>query len=155
MGSRDKIMDTSQEYNLAGEPWESKEDEQLKKEYNIDKLTILEICKIHKRMPGGIISRLRRLDLIDMRHKARGYEEYEKSDLYKEICKNKKENKEKRLEKKLESKTQPAINSIFTKTVNELPDIIQIKRDITEIKSDVKKLVELISAIYDFESNQQ
>jgi hypothetical protein len=155
MASRSENIEPHQEYNLAGEPWENKEDEQLKKEYNIDKLTILEICKIHKRMPGGIISRLRRLDLIDMRHKARGYEEYQQSDLYKEICKNKKENKEKRIEKKVGSKIQPTINTVFKKTVNELTDIIQIKSDINEIKGDVKKIIELINAVYDFESNQE
>jgi hypothetical protein len=48
-------------------------------------LNLLDICEIHKRKPAGISSRLKMLNLIDMRHDARGYSEYLKSDLYKEL----------------------------------------------------------------------
>jgi hypothetical protein len=68
---------------LAGKSWASQEDEQLIKEYTIDKLGLLRLCEIHKRNPGGITSRLKRLNLINIRQNARGYEEFMNSALYK------------------------------------------------------------------------
>ena len=52
---------------LAGKPWSYEEDKQLIKEYTVNKLNLLEICEIHKRNPGGISSRLVRLNIIDMK----------------------------------------------------------------------------------------
>ena len=106
------------EYNLVGQPWENNEDKQLIKEYNIDQLSLLEICKIHKRLPGGIISRLMRLNIIDMRNKARGYSEYQQSDLYKERCKKNAEarsekKEEKLLGKSVDIKKQTLISNAF------------------------------------------
>ena len=69
---------------LAGKSWSSQEDEQLIKEYTIDKLGLLRLCEIHKRNPGGITSRLKRLNLINIRQNARGYDEFINSDLYKD-----------------------------------------------------------------------
>jgi hypothetical protein len=42
----------------AGKRWTSDEDELLLKHYNEDKLTIPKICVNHKRLAGGITSRL-------------------------------------------------------------------------------------------------
>ena len=134
------------DFKLAGQPWEKEEDDQLIKGYNIDMLTVLELCKIHKRMPGGIISRLRRLDLIDMRHKARGYDEYEKSDLYKEICKNKQENKVKRLERKADTKKDTAEPTTQSK------EIADLKNEIVSLKKDVKEMLRLMNSLYEFET---
>jgi hypothetical protein len=93
-------MENKEEFKLAGKPWAYEEDQQLIKEYTVEKLNLLEICEIHKRKPGGITSRLKRLNLIDMRQDARGYSEYLESDLYKEIeeKKNRKENNAKSIE---------------------------------------------------------
>lgn len=134
------------EYNLAGQPWEKKEDDQLIKEYNIDKLKLLDISKIHKRMPGGIISRLKKLNLIDMRCNARGYEEYQNSNLYKDICKTRAEN---RLERKIESSVNTNSNTISQGNQN----IIELKKDVKEMKENISKILELMNAIYDFENN--
>jgi hypothetical protein len=74
---------------LAGKPWSPQEDEQLIKEYTNDKLGLLRLCEIHKRNPGGITSRLKRLNLINIRQEARGYEEFINSDLYKDSIEKK------------------------------------------------------------------
>ena len=79
-------MENQEDFKLAGKPWSHEEDEQLIKEYTVNKINLLEICEIHKRKPGGITSRLKRLKLIDMKQNARGYSEYLESDLYKELC---------------------------------------------------------------------
>jgi ribonuclease HI len=42
-------------------------------------------------MPGGIISRLKKLELIPMKHMARGYSDYQQSDLFKDKKIEKKE----------------------------------------------------------------
>jgi hypothetical protein len=84
-------MENQDEIKLTGKPWTYEEDQQLIKEYTDDKLNLLEICEIHKRRPGVIINRLKQLDLIDVRQNTRGYSEYLKSDLYKELLAKKKE----------------------------------------------------------------
>ena len=70
-------------YSNSGQMWSTKEDEELKKEYNEKNLDINEIGKIHKRTPGGIGSRLCVLGIIENRLSARGYIEYKNSNLYK------------------------------------------------------------------------
>lgn len=72
------------ELGNAGKPWNLSEESQLIKEYTIDKLSLMEMSKIHKRMPRGIISRLRKLNLIYMEHMVRGYSEFKQSDLFTE-----------------------------------------------------------------------
>jgi ribonuclease HI len=80
------------EFEKAGKPWSYSEELQLIQEYSIQQMNLMNICKIHERFPGGISSRLVKLGIIDERKSVRGYSEYLKSDLRKEI---KKENQEK------------------------------------------------------------
>jgi hypothetical protein len=96
-------MDTVENSNRAGKPWSPEEDEQLVKEYTVDTLSLLELCEKHNRKPGGITSRLKYLNLIDERVAARGYSDYLKSDLYKEMLQKK---EEKNSIVKAEEKTQ-------------------------------------------------
>ena len=128
-------MEILSEYYLAGEKWEIKEDDQLIKEYNIDKLNLLDICKIHKRKPGGIMSRLKKLNLIDMKNNARGYQDYEQSDLYEKKVNN----------TILESNI--INNTTYTKLQRKQisSDIIEIKKDLKEIKENISKIFELIN----------
>jgi hypothetical protein len=144
-------MDNSEEYASIGEPWEKNEDDQLIREYNVDKLTILEISKIHKRMPGGILSRLKRLNLINMRKDARGYLVYQQSDLYKRI------KKERIIENinKHENKKQILLTNNTTIVKNDTNDIIELKKDVKEIKETMNKILELMNAVYDFEIKEQ
>ena len=84
-------MENQDDFKYAGTPWGFEEDQLLIKEYTVDNLNLLKICEIHKRKPGGIISRLKQLNLIDIRQNTRGYSEYLKSDLYKELQAKKRE----------------------------------------------------------------
>ena len=144
-------MEIPLEYNTAGKPWPKSEDEQLIKEYNVDKLKLLELCTIHKRMPGGITSRLKRLNIVDMRNKVRGYSEYVKSDLYKEISKTK---DERRVERKIDAPKQALITASFTSSKNDTHDIMQLKKDVKEIKENVNKILELMNAVYEFQTSE-
>jgi len=85
-------MDIKKEYCFAGRAWTYTEEEQLKKEYTIDKLNLMELSKLHKRLPGGITSRLRKLNLINFAQETRGYTEYQRSELYKLVTENTKKN---------------------------------------------------------------
>ena len=84
-------MERLEEYTRKGQPWDISEDNKLRKEYISDKLTLLQICDIHKRMPGGIIQRLKKLNIIHEKIKTRGYSEYKENNIFKEINKNNKE----------------------------------------------------------------
>ena len=153
-------MEIPAEYNLAGQPWEKKEDEQLIKEYTIDELNVLDLCKIHKRMPGGIISRLKHLNLIVMRNQARGHLQYQQSDLYKEICKYKEEN---RIKRNTERNKQPLITNAIYKPIADKQtviqqnkqlssDIMQLKMDVKEMNEKINKILDLMNAVYEFEN---
>jgi hypothetical protein len=84
-------MDVDTAFKNAGESWTEIEEKQLNKLYNEDKLNIMEIAKIHCRAPGGILSRLKKMNIINLRKNARGYSEYFKSDLYKQLVENNKQ----------------------------------------------------------------
>lgn len=151
-------MDIPEEYNLAGKPWEKCEDQQLIKEYTIDTLNLMDISRIHKRMPGGIVSRLIFHKLIVLRSQARGYTEYQQSDLYKEICKHKEDSRLKRNTKYINpDNTGVSLTDRQTTRlqIKQIPsDIIQLKDDIKEIKKNVSKILEIMNALYEFESTQ-
>ena len=78
--------------------------DQLNKLYNVDMLDITEIAKIYNKNPGEIISDLMKHKCIGSRLSARGYKLYKSSDLYKEICANKKVEKEEKDKKREEKK---------------------------------------------------
>ena len=143
-------------YTNSGQPWYDQEEEQLKKEYNEQKLDINEIGKIHKRTPGGIGSRLCILGIIEHRISARGYTEYKNSNLYREICEKGPPKKEKRPKEPKEPKEKKVKTSVFESNVlitikqsdyNELKEELHdVKNQLSEIKNMIKNL-----AIYDFD----
>lgn len=152
----------SEEYTFAGEAWLEYEDKQLIQEYTVDNLPLMEISKIHKRLPGGIVSRLRKLNLVAIRSQTRGYLEYQQSELYKEICRNNGGSKRSRMKKinNLIHETLPPLPLSDTdsdcKSVSKrsLSEISLLKKDISEINKKVDKILELMNALYDFESGQ-
>ncbi len=138
-------------FKNAGEPWLQEEDIQLNKLYNINKIDIIEISKIHNRAPGGIISRLQKHNYITNRVSARGYNDYKNSDLYKEIVSTN-NNKKKT--------TQPAtilisINkSDYIEIENEFNNLKNEIRDLKKnmnLKNTIKELIDMMKAVYDFE----
>jgi hypothetical protein len=145
------------QYIRSGQKWDKNEDLQLVKEYDIDKLNLLDICKIHKRKSGGIISRLKKNNLIDMDFNVRGYSEYQKinqEELNKE-CEENKINDNVLFDTKVEDENFGYTNrKQFRLKQRQMPDeILQIKKDINDIKKDMKKIFELINTVYQFENN--
>lgn len=142
------------QFNRGGNPWEKEEDDRLIKEYNVDKLTILELSKLHDRTPGGIISRLIRKKIIDTRDTARGYLEYKKTaESVSQIAPSKEY-----LIDDTDTISPTSISAIKSnKSVKKLLrknipyDLAEVKSDIKEIKEKVNKLIELLTAVYDFE----
>ena len=160
-------MTMKQEYYLAGNPWGTQEDEQLIREYITYKLNFMDICKIHKRLPGGISSRLILHNLVDCRQNIRGYTEYQESELYKEICAANRE-KHAQATKPVHTVEPTNANSILPYLTpkqkdrqqrKSMPsDILELKKDVKEIhgiKENVTKILELIHAIYEFENETE
>lgn len=56
---------------MSGTVWTSEEDQRLCEEYVEEELSLKEICDLHKRNPMGVIMRLLKLGLIEVR----GYHE--------------------------------------------------------------------------------
>ena len=81
-------MEKLEYYINSGRGWDLIEDNLLKKSYINEGLDILDIGRTHKRTPGGIAYRLRKLDIIKTNSDARGYEEYRESDLFREVLSN-------------------------------------------------------------------
>jgi hypothetical protein len=148
-------------YTNIGTPWEKTEEEQLINEYTVKKYDILKICQIHKRLPGGIISRLRKIGVIEESSEARGYDEYKKSPLYKAKIERKKEIKCSKSEKTTDTScaTGTKDSSKVTKKMlreQRFREIVRseldtLRSDIKEIKDNIKSLTDMLKAIYEFE----
>lgn len=68
--------------------WTEEEEEQLLNYYNEKKYDIIKIGTLLKRAPGSITAKLKVLKIIKLVSEARGYDDYKKSDLYKEAIDN-------------------------------------------------------------------
>jgi DNA polymerase III epsilon subunit-like protein len=68
----------------AGKPWTQEEDALLSNLYFSEKLDLLQIAEIHKRAPGGIISRLIKNQIIPDKRSIRGYNDFLKLEETKE-----------------------------------------------------------------------
>ena len=142
----------SDEYTRVGEPWLASEDAELIQEYNTEKMTLIQIAKIHKRRPGGISSRLKHLNLVQDKRCIRGVEEYQQSDLYKELCKEEVERREARHQETKEKKENTRPTNKVMESIQEKTELSELKKDVKEIKESLNKLMEMIQAIYEFES---
>lgn len=132
------------EYTNIGNPWTSQETIQLRKEYSEDQLSLLEISKIHKRLPMGIMSRLRQMNLVENQRTVRGYTEYKLSNIYKDV---QKEKKDKVLEDK---KRETNIVNVIDKPV-EL-EVRELKEELRAMKASLSEMHEMLKAIYKFET---
>ena len=119
------MVDTNK-YNKAYQRWTEDEDEQLVYLYNIEKLSIGEICEKHQRFIGGIIARLKLKKIIEMYFDARGYKEFINSESYNEM----KQIKQKRKESSIKG---------------ELITITRLEYD--ELKEEIEKLKVAVSTI--------
>ena len=75
-------MEDFQGFKNISIPWTQKDDNNLKKMYNIDKLNIHKISEIINKPECYIISKLIKLDIIEYRDDCRGYQKYKMSDAY-------------------------------------------------------------------------
>jgi len=133
-------------------------------------MTITEIGNNHKRTPGGIAYALKRLGLIIHHTVARGYAEYRASSLFEEICSQSKKMKEERdtlkeeqLKKKVElavlkearlkqKEDRMALESIVT-TDSPIRELQSLKKEVAEIKQDIKQILFYMTSLYEFETN--
>lgn len=117
-------------------------------------MTISQIADIHHRTPGTISYKLKSLGLINHNVESRGYLEYKNSNLYKEIVKTNKSDKQIRKEIELKEKKE---NKVKAKTeslsvITSCSEITELRNEISDLKNDVKEILRLMNAIYDFES---
>jgi hypothetical protein len=142
-------MNTLEYYNRQKEPWNDKEDNDIQIEYETKELNIMEIADLHHRTPGSIAYRLHKKGIISKHILARGYSEYTSSKLYKEIIESGKKNiVENKVKKETKIKTKVDTFSV-TIAFNE---INEIRNEIIELKKDIKEILRLMNALYDFES---
>jgi ribonuclease HI len=144
-------MDIKKEYCFAGQVWSQTEEEQLKKEYTIDKLNLMELSKIHKRLPRGITSRLKKLNLISFANETRGYSANLASDLYKIISTNKTERNQEQVAENQTILTSTLVKQPKRRLSNE---IHSLREELKEIKQYMKEVHSLMNKIYEFETQE-
>jgi hypothetical protein len=134
-------------YERTKLPYSEEETQQLKKEYEVDSLDILQCANIHKRTPGSIAFKLKIMGIVVNHQLARGYKEYKTSDLYDEVVIA---NVKKDVDKQLKKREKETLKEEKTFAPNE---ILKIKEDIMELKKDVKEILRLINLVYEFEQD--
>lgn len=166
-------------YNRQKEAWDDREFQDVRDEYEIKEMTVSQIADIHRRTPGSIHYKLKSLGIILHGTLSRGYMDYIHSNLYREIIEtgdaNKMAKKEATLKAKMEKK-EAMLKSKMDKDVTfkakkvkkevkintkmdnsqisivPFKEIIEMQIEITDLKKDVKELLRLMNALYDFES---
>uniref|UniRef100_A0A6C0ANF0 Uncharacterized protein n=1 Tax=viral metagenome TaxID=1070528 RepID=A0A6C0ANF0_9ZZZZ len=149
-----------------GKPWSQEELNQLLQEIK-EKKSIVDIATLHKRTQGGINSRLRETAAILHLNENKTIQEcieitgLDKSDIidaisrreYNIIMKAKKvETKEKLKEQVLNKHVNiTSERNIISKHVDPLHEL---RLEVNELKKDVKEILRLMNALYDFEASQ-
>ncbi len=123
-------------YDRSKAEWTVEELEQVKKEYESDQMSIIDIGNSHKRTPGGISYRLKKLGIITNTTEARGYEEYKNSLLYSEIVTEYKDKRNKKTGSVAPTSTPNDTEPMKTHT--------QYNKDILQELRDIKQLLKVI-----------
>ena len=143
------IIDTTEdlkEYSYTGTTWSAEESADLLKEYNQDKLHLLEICKLRKRLPKEVIFKIRSMNMEQYQRNIRGYYEYRQSDLYKQV------RKEKRDDFALRKVETNVVNvSIQKKSGNNLElEVSELKDEIESLKNE---MISIKATLYDIQQS--
>jgi hypothetical protein len=139
-------MDTNKKnyYDRSGSSWDEAEDVQLRKEYIDYGEDIIQIGIAHKRTPGGIAYRLKLQRIIPSHTDSRGYFEYVKSDLYKDVVKEGNATRSHRKKAETESSSLVCDRAVTTlmspRTVTTTLDISDIYKELASLRNDVTLL---------------
>lgn len=148
-----KKMNKKEYYTRQKDPWEERELDLLRTEYVTKEMTVSQIADIHKRTPGSISYKLQKLDLITHNASARGYSEYKQSALYKEIVETSKLEDAAKKEKAKGKETGTETGSrASNKKVSPSWEIAELKLEMVSLQKDVKEILRLMNALYEFES---
>jgi septal ring factor EnvC (AmiA/AmiB activator) len=140
----------SDTFSYAGKPWSSEEEQQLINEYTVQKYDIMMISKIHKRMPGGILSRLLRCNIIGDKRDARGYQLYSESPILKENKEKRLQQREDRLQQK-QNQDHKKIEYLQMNQISIMREIKEVKSSISELKQNIQEIKAMLEAVYEFE----
>jgi len=145
-------------------PWDDDEDEQIRNEYIKEGFDIVTIGYIHKRTPGQIACRLRKLSIINITVEARGYADYILSDLYKEIVYTSRERAVKRKEQKEQEKLvkteEKRIKMEEAKRLKEEVKLAKAMENRIKMEEETKQkeehnvLIEPVRGIYGLDKNK-
>lgn len=123
-------------YDRSKEPWDEEEIEQIKLEYNIQQLSIIEIGNIHKRTPGTISFQLKKQNILVKNTDARGYIDYRNSDLYAEIVSENPKNAKKEKVVKNTNDVENAQPKLSKKQIQN-----EILKELQEMKKCIKHIM--------------
>ena len=139
-------------YHLREEPWTETEDVTLRSEYVDQKLDIIQIADRHYKTPGQISYRLKKLGITAHHYKeTRGYDTYLQSDLYCEI----KEAPKKEKQQDLIERPKRMSKALMIQSYTDLQlEVNQLRSEIKGMKNDVKEILRLMTAVYDFETHE-
>lgn len=174
-------MNRLEYYDRQQDSWEKEEVDSLTSEYETKEMTIRDIADIHRRTPGSISYKLKSMGLITHSAMSRGYIEYIQSELYQEIVETGKRTDAERKVKKeatlnmkavadaekrefneagIQQKEETSVKkrerrktaAETTATAEHTVVYTELKREIIDLKKDVKEMLRLIHELYDFES---
>ena len=155
------IMNSLSYYHLREEPWTDIEDLQLRTEYVDQELDITQIADLHYKTPGQISYRLKKLGITEHYYKdTRGYNKYVSSSLYQEIKEAPKAHIQKEKKERKGRKTKLNLIEEYTQFQQEQKEnqeeihleVSQLRAEIKGLKKDVKEILRLMTAVYDFET---
>jgi hypothetical protein len=154
-------MNSLSYYHLREEPWTDIEDLQLRTEYVDQELDIIQIADLHYKTPGQISHRLKKLSITEHYYKGtRGYNTYSSSALHQEIKDSPKAHIKKEKKERKGRKTKSQLVEDDIQLQQEQKDnqeeihieVSQLREEIKGIKKDVKEILRMITAVYDFEA---
>jgi len=152
-------MNKHEYYHRQKELWDDKETEDVRTEYETNQMTISQIADIHHRTPGSISYKLKSLGIVIHNTLTRGYLEYRNSNLYKEILEvSKKSDAEKKVKREERAATKEAklkvVKAAVPTPTTSVPshEIVELRNEVASLKRDVKEMLRLMNALYEFES---